>query len=162
MSANNTAPPAQRLSEADQARVRTFLARILQMLPLLGVSAFEGTADDPAPASGVSVRLSALGTKATGIYSSEGLRVLAGSRARSDEVESIGDSPRATRRRLRDSGVLQSDGDALVFTRDHLFRSPSGASSALMGRNSNGWTDWTLPDGRRLTDWLPSAPDQTI
>jgi hypothetical protein len=37
-----------------------------------------------------------------------------------------------------------------VFTRDHLFSSPSAASGAVMGRSSNGHADWTLPDGEPL------------
>ena len=45
---------------------------------------------------------------------------------------------------------MRPEGDAVVFERDHLFRSPSMAALALMGRTSNGWLDWKTKDGRTL------------
>lgn len=42
------------------------------------------------------------------------------------------------------------DGDVLVFTRDHLFRTPSGAAIALLGRTVNGWVEWKSKDGHTL------------
>ena len=39
-----------------------------------------------------------------------------------------------------------------VFTRDHLFASPSMAALALMGRSANGWLEWKAADGRTLDE----------
>jgi hypothetical protein len=39
---------------------------------------------------------------------------------------------------------------AYVFTRDHLFSSPSMAAMAVMGRSANGWVEWKTSDGRTL------------
>lgn len=169
---NSTAPPQQNLSEGERARVGTFLSRALQMLPLLGVSAFEGASDprralapgcrpqdaeaseaaDPSVADAIAVTLDYGGALAKGSYSSSGLRVDAGSRASLEERPSAGDSLRAERRRLTDSGVLVERDGALVFERDHLFRSPSGAASVLVGGNTNGHQAWRLTDGRQLGD----------
>jgi len=38
-----------------------------------------------------------------------------------------------------------------TFPRDHLFRSPSSAASALLGRTANGWREWKNAQGRTLS-----------
>lgn len=38
----------------------------------------------------------------------------------------------------------------MKFSRDHLFRSPSMAAVALLGRTANGWLEWKDGDGRTL------------
>ncbi|WP_084631625.1 GmrSD restriction endonuclease domain-containing protein [Demequina aestuarii] len=45
---------------------------------------------------------------------------------------------------VRDDGLIDLDGS--------LHESPSGAGRALCGRATNGWTNWSLDDGRRLAD----------
>ena len=40
----------------------------------------------------------------------------------------------------------------VVFTRDHLFASPSMAAMAVMGRSANGWIEWENPQGRTLDE----------
>ena len=40
----------------------------------------------------------------------------------------------------------------LIFTRDHLFASPSMAAVALQGRSANGWLEWKTPQGRTLDE----------
>ena len=56
----------------------------------------------------------------------------------------------AVRQSLLDSGVMEVMGDRVVFTKDHLFRSPSGAAIVLMGRSANGWVDWKNAAGQTL------------
>ena len=90
----------------------------------------------------------ARGSNARGILSSEGFTVL------KDSICAIKPTAKATpqsiktrRQKLKDSGVLVMDGDKLVFARDYLFQSPSGASCSVIYRTSNGWTDWKTADG---------------
>ncbi len=91
------------------------------------------------------------GAKGRGMYTQEGFVVLKGSVGRRENVPSItGTAGERLRNRLLDSGVMRADGDTVVFERDHLFRSPSMAALALMGRSSNGWVDWKTKDGRTL------------
>ena len=40
-----------------------------------------------------------------------------------------------------------------MFTEDYIFSSPSTASSIVLGRNSNGLTEWKLKDGKTLKDF---------
>ena len=61
------------------------------------------------------------------------------------------------RQRLVATGVLRPEGAKVVFERDHLFRSPSAAAAALLGRTANGWMEWKSEDGRTLGD-IKRAP----
>ena len=86
-----------------------------------------------------------------GLYTEEGFVVLAGSVGRRENVQSIvGTSHERLRERLIESSVVQVRGETVVFLLDHLFRSPSMAAVAVLGRTSNGWIDWKTADGRTL------------
>jgi predicted GIY-YIG superfamily endonuclease len=100
------------------------------------------------------------GAKGKGLYTQEGFVVLKGSTGRRENVPSIiGTAGERLRQKLLDSGIMRPDGDRIVFERDHLFRSPSMAALAVMGRSSNGWLDWKTKDGRTLDEVKRQAPD---
>ncbi len=91
------------------------------------------------------------GAKATGLYTTEGFVVLAGSVGRKDNVQSIvGTSDANFREKLITDGVMKAEGDTVVFTKDHQFRSPSMAAVAVLGRTANGWLEWKDKDGKTL------------
>lgn len=93
----------------------------------------------------------ASGTKGRGMYTQEGFVVLKGSIGRKENVRSIiGTANEQFRNKLFDSGVIRPEGDVVVFDKDHLFRSPSMAATALTGRTANGWLEWKTKDGRTL------------
>lgn len=93
------------------------------------------------------------GAKGTGLYTEEGFVVLKGSTGRLKNVPSIvGTAGANLRSRLLESGVMRAEDDGVIFEKDHLFRSPSMAGLALMGRTCNGWLDWKLEDGRTLDE----------
>ena len=48
--------------------------------------------------------------------------------------------------------ILAAQSGLLVFTRDHLFTSPSMAAMAVMGRSANGWIEWKAADGKTLDE----------
>ena len=79
--------------------------------------------------------------------------VLKGSRGRIDNVASIqGTSNERLRQQLVNDGVMTPQNGLSVFTRDHLFSSPSTAAMALMGRSANGWVEWKSPQGKTLDE----------
>lgn len=93
------------------------------------------------------------GPQANGVgeYTSEGFVVHKGSTARIGNVASIqGTSQERFRQQLVTDGVLAQNGDSYVFTRDHLFTSPSMAAIAVMGRSANGWLEWKTEQGQTL------------
>lgn len=95
--------------------------------------------------------LKASGANGRGMYTQEGFVVLKGSVGRRENVRSIvGTSDERFRQRLLDSGIMQTDGETVVFQKDHLFRSPSMAAIALTGRTANGWLEWKLANGKTL------------
>ena len=93
------------------------------------------------------------GADGVGEYTSEGFVVLKGSRGRVENVASIqGTSNQRFRDQLVAEGILAAQGGMRVFTRDHLFASPSMAAMALMGRSANGWVEWKAANGRTLDE----------
>jgi hypothetical protein len=86
-----------------------------------------------------------------GYYTEDGLVVLKGSSGRAKTVDSIKDTAdERFRKRLIDSGVMQVQGDRVVFMKDHLFGSPSMAAVAMLGRTANGWNEWKDASGKTL------------
>jgi predicted GIY-YIG superfamily endonuclease len=91
------------------------------------------------------------GAEGRGLYTNEGFVVLAGSVGRLAHVPSIqGTSDANFRDKLLRDGVMVAEGSAVHFTRDHLFRSPSMAAVALLGRTANGWLEWKTDEGQTL------------
>ena len=93
------------------------------------------------------------GADGKGEYTSEGFVVHHGSKGRAEVVASLqGTSNERFRNQLMAEGILATQGDALVFTRDHLFASPSMAAVVLMGRTANGWINWKNAQGQTLDE----------
>ncbi len=51
------------------------------------------------------------------------------------------------RKKLVDSKIMVKKGTKLIFTEDTVFNSPSAASNMILGRNSNGFTEWINDEG---------------
>ena len=93
------------------------------------------------------------GADGVGEYTTEGFVVLKGSRGRTENVASIqGTSNERLREQLVKEGVMAAQNGLFVFTRDHLFPSPSTAATALMGRTANGWMSWKASNGKTLDE----------
>ena len=110
--------------------------------------------------SSIPVRLTGSGTDARGVLDGERITVLAGSRGRVTAVPSYAARYQELRQSLLTEGVLRSDGDSLIVTRDHTFEAPSTAAAVLMGRSANGWAEWRLSDGRAIDVLRRSADEQ--
>ena len=79
--------------------------------------------------------------------------MLKGSRGRVENVASIqGKSHERYRDQLVTEGIMVALDGAYVFTRDHLFSSPSMAALAVMGRSANGWLEWKAANGKTLDE----------
>jgi predicted GIY-YIG superfamily endonuclease len=95
----------------------------------------------------------AAGANGRGMLTDDGFVVLKGSTGRKENVPSLqGTSTEKFRAKLIETGVMTVDGDKVVFEKDYLFRTPSGAAIALMARTTNGWTAWKSKDGRTLDE----------
>lgn len=89
--------------------------------------------------------------QASGVMTEDGFLVREGAIARKEIVRSASDSLPSIRKRLIEEGVLAEENGQLRFTKDYLFRSPSGAAAAVLGRTANGWNEWKRADGSTLS-----------
>jgi hypothetical protein len=128
------------------------------LLATLGRPIFEPLTSAPT-AKGIVELFYCKGSGADGVgeYTTEGFVVHKGSKGRAEIVPSIqGTSHERMRSQLITEGVLTeiagSAGSLLVFTRDHLFSSPSTAAMAVMGRSANGWIEWKTASGKTLDE----------
>jgi len=128
------------------------------LLATLGQPIFEPLTNAPT-AKGTVELFYCKGSGADGVgeYTTEGFVVHKGSKGRAEIVPSIqGTSHERMRSQLITEGVLTENagnaGSMLVFTRDHLFSSPSTAAMAVMGRSANGWVEWKTASGKTLDE----------
>lgn len=119
------------------------------LMSTLGFQLFEKPAK-PAEATLVYF-CTASGTDARAQYTSEGMAVLKGSKARGQVTDSFkGKGFHVLRKQLEAEGILKAEGDQLVFTHDYLFKSPSAAAAIVVGNNMNGWLSWKNQAGKTL------------
>lgn len=141
---NGNEPAGPNLGDADAADAEGFLAHMLRVLPLLGVSAFELK---EVKASSQERRLLTCtakkkGITATGYVQPGGFVVRAGSLATLDEMSGMHDYMRAIRKDLLASGVLVAGAGHFRFTQDYDLSSPSTAAGVILGRSANGRLEW--------------------
>lgn len=92
------------------------------------------------------------GAEGEGIYTNEGFVVLKDSRGKFTHTGKVAEHIIAARDALVEDGIMQIDGDSSIFLKDHLFKSPSAAATAMLTSSANGWTEWRTQDGRTLSD----------
>ncbi len=88
--------------------------------------------------------------KAEGEYTEDGLIVFSGSTCNLQEVKSTSPYIKTWRLQLIKEGILVKSDNVYKFTQNNIFSSPSAAASVVLGRNSNGWTEWKFKDGSTL------------
>jgi len=84
--------------------------------------------------------------KATGKCTNEGFLILAGSYINPDISDSLNSGYKNLREKYK--SLIQNN----VLKEDILFTSPSGASSFVLGRTSDGRTDWKTESGKSLKE----------
>ena len=144
-----------RLPESDREDMEIFLEKINQLLPVLGIELLVPTA---AKAVGElehkKLFCEIKGIKAEGHLAPNGFVVLKGSQAVLTDRASSQKWPWAMnmRQHLKDEGVLETQGGALVFTSNAEFTSPSSAAAVIHGGHANGLTAWKDKSGKTLKE----------
>lgn len=172
---NRNNPTLPTISEVERIRAEDFLEHVLDICPLLGVSAFEAPRIDhadasldtnlrPKPADRQSrsskptenkLEMSFSNIVATGVDSSSGFIVYAGSMAVSEPVPSMLTGVPAyfrLREGLIANGVLVERNGHYEFAQDYPFDSPSAAAAIIRGRSANGRIEWKTVDGVTLKE----------
>jgi hypothetical protein len=142
-----------RLPESDREDMEVFLARIRQLLPVLGsdiLTPIAQPAATPQPGGVLFCRIK--GAEARGQRTANGFVVFAGSTAVLEERPSAEKYPYVVAQRkqlIADHTLIEKDG-FLIFTKDAEFSSPSAAAVVIHGGSANGLTAWVSKDGKSL------------
>jgi hypothetical protein len=144
-----------RLPESDREDMEVFLARIRQLLPVLGSDLLT-----PITRTGSIQKASILfcrikGIEARGQRTATGFVVFRGSQAVIEERPSARDRypyVLSSRRQLIAEGTLMANGPVLEFTKDAEFSSPSAAAAVIHGGSANGLIEWKTKEGTTLKE----------
>ena len=139
-----------KLPEADRGEMEDFLARIRQLLPVMGCDLLVPI-EQTIKSNGLICKIKNL--TARGQRSAKGFVVYKGSQAAGslrNSAATRGGWIIKIRNRLLEDKVLVADGDHLSFTRDYEFDSPSAAAAVVRGGNANGLTEWRTEEGKTL------------
>ena len=158
---NTITPTQSSISESDRAEMEEFIENLIMLVNTLGHKVFDEKRELKTKQKLHTFYIKAArGADAQGEPSSDGFVVLKNSKAAGTTVTSITNNFVTLRQRLIDQNVLIQDGESYIFKEDFIFSSPSTASSIVLGRNSNGLTEWKLLDGKTLKDF--ETNDKTI
>jgi len=149
-------PVAGNVTEEKESELEEFLDYAKIVMGVLGHRVFEPlsqqiTASTATDAESTELaqtfQINRSGATATARVTSEGLVVLAGSTIRKDLVPSCTNNVKLAREKnennIDENGVTQ---------KDILFKTPSGASSFVLGASTNGNVEWKTSDGTTLKD----------
>jgi len=142
-----------RLPESDREDMEVFLARIRQLLPVLGSDILAPIAQPTAKAQPGGVLFCCIkGAEARGQRTANGFVVFRGSTAVLEQRPSAESYPFvvAQRNLLIADGTLVEKDRFLVFTKDAEFSSPSAAAAVIHGCSANGLIAWKTKDGKSL------------
>lgn len=87
---------------------------------------------------------------AKGILTDEGFVILKGSKIKNKIANSLSPSLIKYAERERNSRDIEDN----VFVNNHLCSTPSMASVIILGRNSNGYSEWKNKEGIKLKDLI--------
>lgn len=142
-----------KLPESDREDMEVFLARIRQLLPVLGSDILAPITQATAKAQPGGVLFCRIkGAEARGQRTANGFVIFHGSTAVLEERPSAESYPYVVAQRnqlIADGTLIERDG-FLVFTKDAEFSSPSSAAVVIHGGSANGLTAWKTKDGKSL------------
>ncbi|MDA7951083.1 MAG: GIY-YIG nuclease family protein [Pirellulaceae bacterium] len=149
------------LPESDLADMKYFFAQMQLILPTLGIYLLHPqpivTSEDALASRPESPLFSLSGpnTDATAKLVNGEFVVLKGSLVRKKSTPSLHTSNENIRQTLLTNQVLKHHNEEqYCFTENHAFSSPSTAAGVVLGRSSNGRSDWKVKDtGQNYGDW---------
>lgn len=151
----NAQSGGSKLPESDREDMEVFLARIRQLLPVLGSDLLVPVGQPTSKQqSGGMLFCRMKGAEARGRRTPDGFVVMKGSTAVLKEREAAKKWPSvlATRNRLIADGTLVEKDGFYQFIKDTEFTSPSAAAAVVEGGSANGLIEWRTQDGRVLKD----------
>lgn len=150
-SVTNAVASGAKLPESDRQDMEVFLARMRQLLPVLGCELLVSAL--PSEKATIQLFCRIKGLVATGRRTAKGFIVYKGSQAVPTLRPCVlkgGSWIPTVRQQLLQSKVLKAEKDCLRFTHDHEFKSPSAAAAIIRGGNASGLTEWKDAHGKTL------------
>lgn len=152
---NGNSPGIPTLHEADISDMEYFLEQMKLILPVMGFKFLISSTVTDNKEEQRSQKLEVHQTYTIKTRSFEarmketdqGFIVTKGSVAKKKLSPSCTETYRNMRKRLLETNVLTEYEDKLIFAEDTVFNSPSAASNMILGRNSNGLTEWVNEQG---------------
>lgn len=152
---NGNLPSLPTLHEADISDMEYFLDQIKLILPVMGfnflIASTVSPKDFQLSETKTEIRkkyfIKTKTFKATMTETDQGYIVAKGSEAKKALSNSCTETYRNMRRKLLETKIMIESGDKLIFAEDAVFNSPSAASNMILGRNSNGFSEWVDNDG---------------
>jgi hypothetical protein len=142
-----------RLPESDRQDMEVFLARIRQLLPVLGSDILSPVAQPTAKAPPGGVLFCRIkGVEARGQRTANGFVVFRDSKAVLDQRPSAESYPYVVAQRnqlIADGSLIEKNG-FLLFTKETEFSSPSAAAAVVHGGSANGLVAWKTDEGKSL------------
>ncbi len=150
---NSIIPTQSSISESDTAEMEEFIENVKMLTNTLGHKIFEEKREVKLKIKQDSFFIKATrGADAQGEPTSEGFVVFKGSKAAGSTVPSFRNFINLRQRLIKDGSLVEA-GKSYELVDDIIFSSPSTASSIILGRNSNGLTEWKLKDGTTLREF---------
>lgn len=135
------------------AECEEYFETIGTLLATLGFPLFQELATTAPKGTDHVVFCKGRGADAKGVYSSDGLTVSKGSKCALKPTERATPNNIFTRReRMIQDGTLAIVDGVPIFTRDTLFKTPSGAADVILFRSANGWAEWKTQAGTPLNE----------
>lgn len=154
---NGNIPTLPTLHEADKSDMEYFLDQMKLILPVMGfrflissvVKQPENDISQPKQEK-VLLKINSNKIKAKMYINDQGFIVEKGSQAKKTLSKSCTITYRKLRQKLLDTQILIDSGEYYEFVEDTIFSSASAASNMILGRNSNGYTEWISESGTPL------------
>ncbi len=152
---NGNSPNLPTLHEADISDMEYFLDQIKLILPVMGFKFLiqstikENIIDNPEKKDFIheTYYIKSNTFRASMKETDQGYIVMKGSEAKKVLSNSCTETYRNMRRKLVETQIMLENADKLIFVEDTVFNSPSAASNMILGRNSNGFTEWVNNKG---------------
>lgn len=159
---NGNSPSLPTLHEADISDMEYFLEQIKLILPVMGFKfLIQSTVKEdlteslkPKDFTHEVYFIKTSSYKASMKETDQGYIVTKGSEAKRNLSNSCTETYRNMRRKLVETQIMVGsiDSDKLIFAEDTVFNSPSAASNMILGRNSNGFTEWINNKGETFRE----------
>ncbi len=145
---NDTKPTKSSLDGADEIRAIKFYEKIVLLTSVYGYHIFDKILTVQEVREEEIYYINSIGLKATGTQTEEGFIVFKGSQSNEKFKKASTQSLRNKWNELRNQKIVDNG----IFLKDIIFSSPSTAAAMVLGRNSNGLTEWKNKDGKSLKE----------